>query len=137
TPLTSMPRPGARLSHLTRHFAAVGKDYQGKFGRVVAEIIAEGQFDRDAWQYVVEAMIATRRDFAAGVIESAKQAGDIRADIDTDILIDLLYGPLYFRLLVGHAPLDARLGKDLIRAFEQLVETIPAPNQAHQPRRNR
>jgi hypothetical protein len=32
--------------------------------------------------------------------------GEIRADLDPDTVLDLLYGPLYLRLLLKHAPLD-------------------------------
>ena len=32
--------------------------------------------------------------------------GEIRSDLDPDMVLDLLYGPLYLRLLLKHAPLD-------------------------------
>jgi len=31
----------------------------------------------------------------------------LRADTGTDLALDLIYAPLYFRLLIGHGPLDA------------------------------
>jgi hypothetical protein len=30
----------------------------------------------------------------------------VRKDIDVEVVLDLLYGPLFFRLLIGHAALD-------------------------------
>jgi AcrR family transcriptional regulator len=129
TPATLMPEPGAGLADLTRHFAAVVAEYQGKFGRVVAEIIAEGCFDPDALDYFQRAMVAKRRAFAADIVDAAKRRGEVRADVGTELLIDLLYGPLYFRLLVGHGPLDARFARDLSRLFGE----IAAPPQAGQP----
>ena len=30
----------------------------------------------------------------------------MRRDLDVEVALDLLYGPLFFRLLMGHAPLD-------------------------------
>jgi hypothetical protein len=32
--------------------------------------------------------------------------GEIRREVDGDIVLDLIYGPAIFRLLTGHAPLD-------------------------------
>jgi hypothetical protein len=32
---------------------------------------------------------------------------ELRKDIDLDVALDLIYAPLYFRLLIGHGPLDA------------------------------
>ena len=38
----------------------------------------------------------------------------MRADVDTEQLIDMLYGAIYYRLLVGHQPLDAAFGSKLV-----------------------
>jgi hypothetical protein len=35
------------------------------------------------------------------------------SDIDIGMLVDLAYGVLWYRLLVGHAPLDAGAALDL------------------------
>ncbi|CAA9251876.1 MAG: hypothetical protein AVDCRST_MAG41-1940 [uncultured Corynebacteriales bacterium] len=43
-------------------------------------------------------MLSTRR-FAAAV-----EAGQLRADLDLDTAVDLAFGPLWFRLLLGTAP---------------------------------
>ena len=130
TPKTSKPAPGARLSDLTAHFRTVVDEYQGKFGRVMAQIIAEGQFDRDAFEYFLAAMMAKRREFAANVVNRAKHSGEITSEIDTDILIDLLYGPIYFRLLVGHKPLDAAFSRHLTDAVTRLAATGSASSGA-------
>ncbi|HET6190508.1 MAG TPA: TetR-like C-terminal domain-containing protein, partial [Trebonia sp.] len=36
----------------------------------------------------------------------AIERGEIPADLDLEVALDLIYGPLYHRLLQGHAPLD-------------------------------
>lgn len=132
TPRTSMPKPGAQLSDMTKHFQAVVREYQGKFGRIVAQIVAEGQFDRDTFEYFLEAMISKRREFAANVINQAKASGEVRNDLDTDILIDLLYGPIYFRLLVGHKPLNAAFSRELTQFVTELATAGP---KAGRPRK--
>ncbi len=35
-------------------------------------------------------------------------------DRDPELLIDLIYGPIYYRLLVGHQPLDTCFGDALV-----------------------
>ena len=37
--------------------------------------------------------------------------GEIPADIDVEVAIDLLWGPLYHRLFHGHAPLNDRFAR--------------------------
>ena len=41
--------------------------------------------------------------------------GQLRADLDLEAFMDQLYAPLYFRLIIRHQPLDARLPRTLIR----------------------
>ena len=33
-------------------------------------------------------------------------AGELREGLDLEVTLDLIYGPIYYRLLVGHASLD-------------------------------
>ena len=49
-----------------------------------------------------------------GWIEAAQARGEMRADADPEVLIDLLYGTIYYRLLVEHQPLDAAFGSKLV-----------------------
>lgn len=39
-----------------------------------------------------------------------------RGRLNPDVLIDLVYGGLYYRLLLGHLPLDETLGRRLVSA---------------------
>ncbi len=36
------------------------------------------------------------------------QNGEFDANLDPDLAMDLLYGPIYYQLLVGHLPLDEK-----------------------------
>ena len=59
--------------------------------------------------------LAVRREEARQIIKRGKARGEIRADIDPEVLLDALYGPLYFRLLIGHAPLTPGYADKLVR----------------------
>jgi len=41
---------------------------------------------------------------------------EIPAATDVEVALDLLYGPLYHRLLHGHAPLNDRFVRDVVQA---------------------
>ena len=51
--------------------------------------------------------------------------GEIRADLDPDTILDLLYGPLYLRLLLKHAPLDENFVNTV---FEVVSPILSASN---------
>ena len=42
--------------------------------------------------------------------------GEIPADTDVEVAIDLLWGPLYHRLFHGHAPLNDRFARRSVDA---------------------
>jgi AcrR family transcriptional regulator len=86
----------------------------GFFGKVARELIAEGQSDPEVLREYRDRYISKRRGFSLSVIERAKAAGEIRSDVDGDFLIDRIYGPIYYRLLLQHKTLDAAFGNRLV-----------------------
>ncbi|MEU0968271.1 TetR-like C-terminal domain-containing protein [Streptomyces sp. NPDC005917] len=54
-------------------------------------------------------------DAETSVIEPVTCAarGEIAADVDPELLIDVVYGVLWYRLLLDHAPLDEAAGRQL------------------------
>ena len=75
-------------------------------GRALVALVAEAQHDADlavAWRdRVVRPIRAQHRH----IIEHAIDRGEIPADSDPEVLMDMLYGPAYHRLLHGHLPLS-------------------------------
>ena len=47
------------------------------------------------------------------LLERGQVSGDLCANANLDLLVDVFYGVLWYRLLVGHAPLDPRAARDL------------------------
>ena len=86
----------------------------GFFGKVARELIAEGQSDPAVLEEYREKYIRHRRAFSTEVIERAKASGEFRGDTDPDVLIDMIYGPIYYRLLIGHKPLDNAYGSKIV-----------------------
>jgi AcrR family transcriptional regulator len=88
-------------------------------GRILAGLVAAAQDDPDlaaAWRArVMEPMRAQHRIMLARAIER----GEIPADTDTDVALDLVYGAAYHRLLQGHRPLT----DTFIRRVVQVIVT--------------
>lgn len=88
--------------------------FNGLFGKVMAELIAEGQSEPDILRNILTQHLLPRRVVLVAEIERAKASGDIPADTDTDVLIDALFGPIYLRLLLRHAPLTEEFGDTVV-----------------------
>jgi AcrR family transcriptional regulator len=86
----------------------------GLFGKVVGELIAEGQSDPEILREFYERHVSLRRASAVAEIERGKVAGEFSADTDAELLVDAIFAPVYYRLLLRFAPLTEKYGNDLI-----------------------
>jgi AcrR family transcriptional regulator len=84
------------------------------YGRVVAALLMEGQTDPGFSAEYQRRMVEPRRNQARAIFGHAIGRGEIPADTKVEVAIDLLYGPLYHRLLHGHAPLDDEFVDDVV-----------------------
>jgi AcrR family transcriptional regulator len=90
------------------------REVNGLFGRVVADLIAEGQSDPAILQEFCELHSSLRRASAVADIERGKLAGEFSTDTNAELLVDAIFGPVYYRLLLRFAPLTEKYGNELI-----------------------
>jgi AcrR family transcriptional regulator len=84
------------------------------YGRVVAGLVATAQADAEFAELYLERFVRPRRDAMRPVLLRAVDRGEIPADIDLEVALDLIYGPIYHRMLHGHAPLDERFARNVV-----------------------
>ncbi|WP_242885347.1 TetR/AcrR family transcriptional regulator [Stenotrophomonas maltophilia] len=123
----STPEPSGRsaMDTLAEHLTVLVKQYGGALGRLVAEILAEGQSDQVLCNAFRERFFLLRRAAVRAVIERGVATGEFVARLNIDATLDALYGAVYFRLLMGHEPLDARFSKALITTARTLLTCTP------------
>ncbi len=71
-------------------------------GPVLAGLIAEAQSNPDLAEALRTLWLDPRREAGAVVPRAAKQDGEMRADVDTTMVLDQIYVAIYIRLLLGH-----------------------------------
>jgi AcrR family transcriptional regulator len=84
------------------------------YGRAIAALVTEAQTDPKFAREYRERFLTPRRDLARAVLRRAIERGEIPAGTKIEVALDLLYGPLYHRLLHGHAPLNDRFVRDVV-----------------------
>jgi AcrR family transcriptional regulator len=60
-----------------------------------------------------ERFLFKRRAALRGILERATERGEIAPGTDLELLIDVVYGVLWYRLFVDHAPLNEKAGRQL------------------------
>ena len=99
----------------TQNFAEV--IYWGKRGKVFRAFIAGAQADPEIAKAFREIWIRPRRAEARKLFERYIAAGVARADLDPDLAVELVFAPLYYRLLTGWGEITADY-------LDRLVDTV-------------
>ncbi len=84
------------------------------YGRVVAGLVATAQADAEFAELYLDRFVRPRRDAMRPVLRRAIDCGEIPANMDLEVALDLIYGPIYHRMLHGHAPLDERFARNVV-----------------------
>jgi AcrR family transcriptional regulator len=109
----SFPEGLSATEAITQQIASLIQAFSGDYGRIVAQIIAEGQADPEALASYRDRFIYPRRAAAKAIIQQGIESGEFDSKLDPEMAIDILYGAIYFRLLVGHLPLDQQFAEEL------------------------
>jgi AcrR family transcriptional regulator len=77
----------------------------GPRGRIFAAFVAGGQSDPEIASAFREFWITPRRAEAKEALRRHCTTGELPEGIDLDLVVEMLYAPLYYRLLTGWGPL--------------------------------
>ncbi|MFI5730850.1 TetR/AcrR family transcriptional regulator [Kribbella sp. NPDC051587] len=84
-------------------------------------LISAAQSDPEIAAAVVESIIRPRVDLCVDRLAKAQQAGDIHPDANLPDVVELLYAPLYYRLLLHTRPTtEAQVDAVLTMVFQGL-----------------
>lgn len=100
------PRTSA-VAALREQLRAIAARFATSTGRHVASMIAASDADSELSKAFRGHFVLARRAEGRALLERAIKQGELRRSLDVEVALDLLYGPIFFRLLLGHAPLDA------------------------------
>ncbi len=108
---TRQPAPtrakGKALDLLRLHLRKVAETFATRAGRNTALMIATAQQDSELSKVFRSHFIIKSREEGRAMLTLAIASRELRKDVDLEVALDLIYAPLYFRLLIGHGPLDA------------------------------
>ncbi|MFJ4654084.1 TetR/AcrR family transcriptional regulator [Nocardia sp. NPDC088792] len=107
---------GDAAEDLVQAVARLAEQYQGRDGVVFAELIAAAVLEPGTAELLNDHFFAPRRAALRALWAQGVSRGQLDPHADADAMIDLLFGPTTFRLLLGHGPTDAPAAVQLARA---------------------
>jgi AcrR family transcriptional regulator len=85
-------------------------------GRVMQGLVSDLATDPVLATAFREQVVAARLEEVRRLVDRGVERGDLRPGPDYELAHELLFGPLYYRLLLSGAPLDAGLAERIVDA---------------------
>tara|TARA_R110002020_G_scaffold15555_28_gene55360 strand:+ start:4277 stop:4780 length:504 start_codon:yes stop_codon:yes gene_type:complete len=93
-------------------------------GRQITMALAASDPESEMTKAFRHRVILSSRERGRDMIAAAVKRGEIAAPADVEVILDMIYAPLFFRLLVGHLPLDQAFSDNLGEQVEAML-TLP------------
>jgi AcrR family transcriptional regulator len=87
--------------------------------RAMPSLVEAMSRDPELADAVRSGFLAGRRTALQEVLERGVTRGDLRPDLDFELALDVLAGPLFYRLLVTGGPMDERLAEGVVQLIVQ------------------
>ena len=103
--------------------------YTSPTGRIYGQFLAEAQSDKEFAELLRERFIKPRREIVGVIFDRAVQRGEIDPRLDRDLILDMIYGPVLYRLLVVRASFEpekvAAMVSALFRGLGTKAVSVP------------
>lgn len=110
---------------LTAQMQALVKAFATTRGRQIAMTLAAADPESEMTRAFRNRVILSSREAGRTLIIDATRRGEIPPPAEIDTLLDMVYGPVFYRILAGHQPLNAAFAE---RLAENAVTILTAPN---------
>jgi AcrR family transcriptional regulator len=124
---TDFPEAVSAIESLRQQLDLQAAFFRSSRGTLIRSLVAEAQSDSELAIAFRERWLNPRREGVRQIMRAAVVEGSLRSDIDIDTAIDLLYGSLYYRLLLGAGALDERFVDSI---YDHFLEGHGASAQA-------
>jgi AcrR family transcriptional regulator len=116
------PDTGSLRTDLEIYLTAAYASMQGRLGPMLRGLAAEALLDPEFKTEFLRAYEQPWRDIVASILRKAAARGELPSDFDEEIVVDMLFGFKWLRLLFGHAPLDAQAAARVAALIEALAK---------------
>lgn len=98
-------------------------------GEIVKGLMAEAQRDPAFAALFRTQFIDVRREPVLTILRAGKTRGELASDTNIDVLADLIYGAMWYRLLAHHAPLDDQFARAIVHTLLHSFHTSVYRNE--------
>lgn len=96
--------------------------FRGPLGHALAGLVADMAQDTALGSSIRQQVLGPRRRSMREAIERARVRGEVRNDLDMELLLDMLTGPFYFRTLFGHASMRRKDTEQIVDCVLRVIK---------------
>lgn len=106
--VTALPDTGSLRGDIEAVLAVAVRALRHRLaGQIVPDLLAEAARTPQIAETLQRALRASQRGIGTLLVERARDRGEVSGDLDPDLVVDLVVGPLYWRLAVARTALPA------------------------------
>lgn len=114
-----VPDMGSVRRDMSAHAVNLACFLSSPEGKVITELVGGSQFDPALAEECRSRYFSPRRQEATGLLKRGVDRGELSPDSDLEQMVDMIYGPIFYRLLITGGSLDEIAVHRLIHmAFE-------------------
>jgi AcrR family transcriptional regulator len=117
-PKTSVRETASAFKDLHTHIQRVIAMFANPKGRNVALMVASADTDSEISKAFRNQVMLASREEGRQLIERGLRDGSIRNTVDVDAALDMIYGSIFYRLLIGHMPLSEVFAKSIVNSIK-------------------
>lgn len=87
-------------------------------------LMAQAQLDEEFRTRFRDNLVERRRDVLRSIFQDAIDRGEMDSDQNLDILVDMIFGAMWYRLLVGHRSMNRSFADDLTHAILRSMKGV-------------
>ena len=114
SPEIAFPDTGSVEEDFREQMNKIVKLMNSSRGGILASVVGCGQADKVLIETFREHWLLPRREDAIRIFQRGVERGEFRDDVDVEVVIDALYSPLFYRLLLKHLPLKETFVDEII-----------------------
>src|SRR3954451_6758420 len=123
-----IPDSGSTREDLLVLMREAGELYRGNLAaKLMPPIVDEMSRNRELAAIARDRFLTRRRAALRAVFERGIERGDLRRDLDVEFALDVLAGPLFYRLLITGGPIDEGLAQAVVELISRGLSTTAPP----------